>query len=364
MQKREYEQNTPKVRQALGADEARAALVPWLQGKLGKAENFALTELSMPTGVSFSSDILLLQAEWRMSGDQQGGRFVVRLAPRTNTLFPAPDIGRDFAIATALYKLQCLPLPKPYWLETDTSILGAPFYVMQRLDGRAAPDNPPYNVAGWVADASADDRASLWWAGIEAMAKLHRIDWQAAGLGFMQRADTPRDELAHDLDCYAKHYDWACEGKRLDYVDAAALWLLTNMPEVGQLGFCWGDARLGNLLFHEGKCNAVLDWEMATLGEAEKDLAYWLFFDRYNREGTGAPSRQGWPTHEETLAKYERLLGRPLRNLRYYEVFANYRMAVIMTRMIRLTDALGLLPNADQVLENHFFMTSLRDAFA
>jgi aminoglycoside phosphotransferase (APT) family kinase protein len=78
---------------------------------------------------------------------------------------------------------------------------------------------------------------------------------------------------------------------------------------------------------------AVLDWENAVLGAPEEDLAWFMFLDRHHSEGVEAPRLAGFPSYEATVERYEDLLGRPMRNLEYYEVLSGFKFAVIMARI-------------------------------
>jgi len=107
------------------------------------------------------------------------------------------------------------------------------------------------------------------------------------------------------------------------------------------------------MIFAGARCRAVLDWEMATLGNPEQDLAWWLFLDRHHSEGIGIERLAGLPGREETVARYEELMGRPVRHLDYYEVFAAFRFAVIMCRLWQLLIAYGAVPaDADPQASN------------
>ena len=352
----------PKPREARDVNNVRVALAPWFLSKLKEAKEIEFSDFIIPEANSYSSEVILFGAKWRTGDGENSEKFVIRVPPQETALFWKPDFHRDYKIAEALYQTKSAPVPKTYWYESNPEILGAPFCVTAQAEGRAAQDNPPYNIAGWLADATAEVRDSVWWSGVEAMAKLNSLDWEAAGLGFLRRSSGPKGELEKEIDYYADYYDWACEGHRLDFIDKAGQWLRANMPDVGSLCFCWGDARMGNILYHNNHCNACLDWEMASLGEPEKDLAYWIAFDRFNREGVGAPAREGWPSYEETIAWYERRLGRPMRNLHYYEIFAMYRTSVILSRLANLWAMMAPGNDPGMILNNHYILDSLRSA--
>src|SRR5690606_31290255 len=103
--------------------------------------------------------------------------------------------------------------------------------------------------------------------------------------------------------------------------------------------------------FDQNRCVAVLDWEMVSLGNAEQDLGWWLFLDWHHSDGIGVPRLAGFPTREETIARYEELMGRKVRDLHYYEVFAACRFAIIMIRIAALVRAANL-PTPDDFERN------------
>jgi len=88
---------------------------------------------------------------------------------------------------------------------------------------------------------------------------------------------------------------------------------------------------------------AVLDWEMATFGQAEEDLAWYVYLDRHHSEGMEVPSLEGFPPQDETIARYEDLLGRPMLNMGYYEVLSGFKFTVIMSRIAQAMIKWGLL---------------------
>jgi aminoglycoside phosphotransferase (APT) family kinase protein len=97
-------------------------------------------------------------------------------------------------------------------------------------------------------------------------------------------------------------------------------------------------------MFRESRCVAVLDWEMATLASPVMDLAWWLYFDRHHSEGCDVPRLAGFPSREETVARYREGTGFPTDRLDYYELFAALRFAVIMIRVGQQLIGAGLLP--------------------
>lgn len=153
-------------------------------------------------------------------------------------------------------------------------MLGAPFLVMDRVVGTAPADNPPYTRAGWLHDAGVDEQRLVWRNGLDTMADVHRVDWRAIGLGDQDPRPHGGSRLAHRLDWWARYLDRAGEGQPQPVPEAAVDWLRATMPDEGEPALCWGDSRIGNQLFVDGRVTAVLDWEMLHIGDPVQDLAW------------------------------------------------------------------------------------------
>ncbi len=259
-------------------------------------------------------------------------------------MFQEYDLARQFRIMEILAATD-VPVPRVLWFESDPSILGASFYVMERVEGRIPTDTPPYHVGGWVTEIEPATRAAIWWSGLETLARIHRLDHRALGLDFLAPPPPGSTCLERQLGFYTRFLAWAARGKPQPTSEAALVWLERNRPRDPEpVGICWGDARIGNMIFQDGRCVAVLDWEMATLGDPEQDLAWYLFFDRHHSEGCGAPPLPGFPSREESIARYEEWTGRTTRHVAYYEIFAAFRFAVIMIRVAQQLQTAGLFP--------------------
>ena len=145
---------------------------------------------------------------------------------------------------------------------------------------------------------------------------------------------------------YRRFLDWAAGDRPQPTAEAVWEWLVANKPEEhGPVVLSWGDSRIGNIIWDDDyKAAAVIDWEMAALGQPELDLGWWLYFDRQFSEGLDVPRPIGFPSHEETIARYEQLIGRKVGDLFWYQIFAGWRFAVIMCRLSDLLMGSDLLP--------------------
>ena len=123
--------------------------------------------------------------------------------------------------------------------------------------------------------------------------------------------------------------------------------------EDGDVVISWGDSRIGNIIWDDFRAAAVVDWEMASLAQPEMDLGWWLYFDRQFSEGLGVPRPAGFGSHEETIARYSELMGRPMRDIFYYEIFSGFRFAVVMYRLSDLVfDRDDMEGDADMATDN------------
>ena len=310
----------------------RRRLTDWLAARLPDARGLRVSELVAPQSSGFSNDTLLFELELDEEGRKRVEPLVVRIQPTGYQVFPEYDLSLQYRTMEALANTD-VPVPRMFWLEEDPAILGASFYVMGQVRGRVPSDNPPYHAGGWMLEATPEERAAIWWGGIQCMARIHRLDWKALGFGALARPELGETPLEQQLAYYAKYLEWAARGRRHPTAEAAFEWLQAHRPVDEPVVLSWGDARIGNIIFDGTRPAAVLDWEMVGLGSPEQDLAWQIFLDRHHSEGIETPRLPGFPDYEETVARYEAWSGHRVRHLHFYQVFAGFRFAVIMMRL-------------------------------
>jgi len=334
-------------------DSARRQLTGWLAAQMPRAKDLHLSELSGPPSTGFSNETLLFDCAWSEDGTERRSGLVARIKATAFQVFPEYDVERQYRVMKVLGEKTDLPVPRVHGYEADESILGAPFFLMERIDGEVPSDSPPYHITGWVTEIQPEERARLWWSGVEVLARIHRLDWRSLGLGFLDMPGSGATALERQLDYYERYLRWASRREPAPAISTAFEWLRRHRPRgAEQMTLCWGDSRLGNMMFRDFRCVAVLDWEMATLGSPEMDLAWWLFFDRHHSEGCDTPRLAGFPGRDETLARYRELTGFATDHVEYYEIFAAFRFAVIMVRVGQGLIAAGILP-ADSDFETN-----------
>ena len=309
------------------------------------AQGLAIEDLRAPSNTGFSSETLLFEARWRERGAERREKLVARIEPRGFNVFPTYDLTVQYRLMSALAKTG-VPVPAMREHDWQGEALGAPCYLMEFLDGWVPSDNPPLHAAGRIAEELAPrEREQVWWSGVEAMCRVHDVDPQALGLGFLAEPERGADALAQHLHYYDAYLSWGL-GDRARYplLERALGWLRERAPTGEPVGLCWGDSRLANQIFSGVECIGVLDWEMVRLGNPLQDLAWWVALDRCFTEGVGLARLEGMPGRDETLAHWRRRTGRSLDHVDYYEVLALLKFAAIIARLGRQMKHYDVLP--------------------
>jgi aminoglycoside phosphotransferase (APT) family kinase protein len=334
---------TELQRSSRDADVLREQLRSWLAGQLPTAASPQVTELSATSATGLSSDTILLTAEWDDGAGVQRHELVARIAPDAVDVpvFPAYDLDRQFRAIADVGRLSSVPVPELFWSEADHRHVGAPFFVMGRVDGVVPPDLMPYTFGdNWLYDAPRSSRDALQSATVEVLANLHGIEYPQstfAYLGFSEPGDTPlRRHVAHTR----AWYEWVAEESgRSPVIDRAFAWLEEHWPaSEGEPVVSWGDSRVGNILYRDFAPVAVLDWEMAGLGPRELDVAWLVYSQRVFQDiaqSMGLPGLPDFLRPDDVFAAYERLTGYAPRDLEFYGAYAALQWAIVFVRTAR-----------------------------
>lgn len=334
------------LKNLIDPETARAKLERWYSERHPGVSGTHIRDIHIPKANGMSSETVLFDMTWIENGQTQHQALVARVTPPTGGLFPSYDLAQEQRVIDAVGASTGAPVPTTFGVEQDASVLGAPFLVMERLSGRVPADDPPFTAQGWVTELTPDQQATMYDNALSAMAAIHRADISTLGpdtIGHPDRQGTPLEQMAAH---YEALYGWAAADRAHPVLDAALQWVRTNLPTTqSAAGLSWGDARVGNMMFGDQlQVTGVLDWEMAAIGEAELDLTWFLFLNRNHTEGMGLTPPPGFPSREQTIARYEQLLGRPLVNLEFHEVFAAVRATILMMRIGMMMIEAGLLP--------------------
>lgn len=314
----------------------RSDLATWLSKQTG-AGDVEVGEVSIPGLSGFSNETLLFDACW--NGTAHG--LVIRVEPTGHTVFPATAFDEQVRVLRALHDEGSVPVPEVLWFEEDPSVLGARFVCMRRVAGEVPQDVPSYHADGWMPSLPPDRQRRVWESGLDTMARIHRIDRPAIGLGWIEVVD-PARRLQLDVE----YRRFACGDVPFPPVDRAFDRLAATVPPAtDQPALCWGDSRLGNLIFDEDQhVAAVLDWEMVTVGDPVQDLAWYLVLDRELSFAFEVPRLAALPGRGESIARWEAASGRSAEHLEWYELLTATRYASITVRVMELLADVGILP--------------------
>lgn len=326
-------------------------------------------QVSIESGVDangMSSETILLTARW--DGDDEQ-RLVARVAPTQADVpvFSSYRLDHQFELMRLVGELTDVPVPKVRWIDTDGSVLGTPFFLMDRVDGIVPPDVMPYTFGGnWFADAEPARQRELQDATIEVLAKLHAIPDAAQRFSFLADVDPPGDTpLRRHFGWLKDWYEFAVPDiGRSPLVEQALNWLEDHFPTdvaAGTPVLAWGDSRVGNVLYEDFRPVAVLDWEMATVGPRELDVSWIIFAHMVFQELAGLAGLPGLPDvlrEEDVRATYEQLTGAHLGDLRWFYIYSGVIWCCVFMRTTARRVHFGEMDKPEDV-ESTFYHASL-----
>ena len=250
---------------------------------------------------------------------------VVRRPPLGHVLATAHDMGREYRVITALQDT-AVPVPETYAWCADESVIGAPFYVMSLVDG------VPYRTEAELEALGENRTREIGERLVDTLADLHLVDAAAVGLGDFGR---PEGFLGRQVRRWGQQLD-ASHSREVAGIAELRTGLADRIPADGPGTVVHGDYRLDNVLVTpDDAIGAVVDWEMATLGDPLTDVALLLTYQRIAALGVGAgvstaPRAVGFPSREDVVQRYASRTGRDLGHLGFHEALACFKLAVVL----------------------------------
>jgi aminoglycoside phosphotransferase (APT) family kinase protein len=316
-----------------------AQLSAWLSARLPNAEEICIENLAYPFGAGQSHETILFDATWSVHGRRRAQGCVLRIKPTAYTVFPDDLFEQQYRLMQVLHEDGRVRVARILWHEEDSTVLGAPFFVMEKLRGRVAVSVPSYAETGWVAEATPVQRAKLWENGVRQLAAIQSVP--LSSVSFLRGPDGACAGLAQEWDKYVRFVVWVSRDKPWLVLQAGLERLRARWPTHQPPGLVWGDARLGNMMFDDKfEVVAVMDWEQPSLGGALHDLAWWLVLsDMRHGAAPGRPHLDGMGTREETIALWGEVTGISTADIEWYEDFTALKLSCLGIRTARLKGA-------------------------
>jgi aminoglycoside phosphotransferase (APT) family kinase protein len=253
---------------------------------------------------------------------REGGEWVLRRPPRPPLPPSAHDVLREAFLLRAL-EPTAARVPKVLATCEDESLLGVPFYVMERVHGVVLQAELP----GGMRPARIGEEL------IDALVEVHAVDWQAAGLEGFGR---PTGYLERQLRRFTGLWEHN-KTREIPALDEVTRWLGAQLPQSGPATIVHGDYRLGNVMFAGERLSAIFDWELATIGDPLADIGYLLA--TYAQPGdpdstvaslTTVTRQPGFPTRSDLVTRYEQRSGRSMTDVTWYTTLALWKSAVFL----------------------------------
>ncbi|HUZ08765.1 MAG TPA: phosphotransferase family protein [Acidimicrobiales bacterium] len=324
-------------------------LAEWIGARLAEAGigpgPVVVTDLERPAAGQ-SNDTMAFTATW------PGGsaRLVVRRQAGDNKIFRDADVLREARVLDGL-RDTAVRVPSVRWTEPDPSVLGAQFFVMDHVAGRVPHGKPSIHSVGWLPTLTATEREALWCSAMDTLVAVHEVDWRRRHSFLLDGHDGDSTASAY-VDWLLDWYRWTAAGREFPVTDAAAETIEARRSALGDDAavLVWGDARVGNMIFGpDHRVAAAIDWEVASIGPAARDVAHWLFFDEFATGACGVERLKGWPDRDETVSRYESGSGRRLGDLDLFEMMEELFMATTLIRQADARAAAGLAPGGTRM---------------
>jgi aminoglycoside phosphotransferase (APT) family kinase protein len=325
--------------QSQAGHRVRAGLLSWMRNRLSDPQ-LTMGPLSAPGGTGVANETVLFEVE-RANGSAEG--YVARLAT-ADPLYLDYDLSTHYRMYEAMMPAASVPTPDVVGFEPDPAVVGAPFFVMEKIDGVIPSDNPSWGSEGFVVDASPAQRRAMWECAVQLLAQMHLVESQP--FAFLRTGATG-DGVGDCLDYWIRSLRWANPAPPVPLAAESEDWLLANRPSATALS--WGDSRLPNVIYRDYTPVGLLDWDLVSLAGPLADVAWWIIMtpqESLQLDGIGS--------HDEFVDLWQQLTHLPAADLRWFLVFGAYRLAAIAAKLFSMFVAQGRMPTeiADEQLRS------------
>ncbi len=329
--------------QSQDIDRLRSNLQDWMRDQLAD-RGLELVGLRPPAGTGIANETILFDAQ-RTTGEHAGTAegYVVRLAT-PDSLYLDDDLEQHYRMYETFAEIDTVPTPGVIGFERDPGRLGAPFFVMEKIDGDIPTDAPHWTDVGFLHDATPAQRHTAWEGTVRVMADLHRVDAQP--FDFL-RTGVTSSGLGDSLDYWTRSLAWAAPDGLPPLVETCAEWLLTHLPEP-VTALSWGDSRLPNVIYRDFTPVGLLDWDLVSLAGPQADLSWWIIMDDQSDV-----TLDGMGTAQDLVDLWQDVTGWKANDLHWYLVYSTYRLSAIFSRLF------GMM-----VVQGHMTDEAARDQIA
>jgi aminoglycoside phosphotransferase (APT) family kinase protein len=321
-------------------ERVRKGMTSALAARVPEGTEHTVDAICGTTANGMSSETLLFDAGWTEAGERHTMHLVARVAPMGDDVpvFPTYDLPGQFTTIRTVASLTDVPVPPAWWCEPDASLIGSPFFVMGRVDGDVPPDIPPYNFGeSWLYRADQAQQARLRESTVAVLAELHAIPEPEERFAHLRGGFAGDTALRRHVAGRADWYEFAArDSGRSQLLDKGFAWLEDHWPaHESPVVFCWGDSRIGNVMYRGFEPSAVLDWEMAGLGPPETDLAWMGYLHQMFEDmavAYGFPHMPDFMRMNDLAGIYERLAGHTPRDLDWYVRYSAIQLGIVYLR--------------------------------
>jgi len=315
--------------QTQGLGRIREGLEGWMRRRLGDP-GAAVSALRTPSGTGVANETVLFDLKRTAAGAGTIEGYVARLAT-PDPLYLDYDLSLHYRMYETMMAFPSVPTPRVQGYEADADVVGAPFFVMEKIDGVVPTDRPSWASEGFIVEATPAERRRLWEGTVRTMAALHRLP--AERFRFLRTGAT-RSGAGDCLDYWMRSLRWAKPESSIPLAQECEEWLTAHVPDVTSLS--WGDSRMPNVISRDFTPVALLDWDLVSLAGPQADLAWWILMDPPESrllEGIGS--------HEDLVCLWEDVTGERASELRWYLVLGAYRLAAIFAKLFAMMVARG-----------------------
>ena len=322
-------------------------LATWLIEHLDGVEAVKVGAFDRPSG-GYSAETLIVPVSVTRDGATNDERIVLRRETAEPPVYPVQvpvdnEIEIQWRVMSALAEHGDMPIAPLLGYETDSSVLGSPFFVMGFISGEIPREDPMYVSDGFYVSATASERTRMIRSGIDVMAGVHAVDIDTAALGWLSPPGEVND--GHRQLCIWREYaERELDGRPHELMLAAFERVADELPKGGETVLTWGDARLGNVIWQDFTPACLTDFEAAALAPPAMDLGWYVMFERWAYASAGVEPHPGSLSQEAQVERYQKVSGREIGDIGPWVLFAAARYAAIVVRIMNRWVDRGMLP--------------------